>query len=229
MLALFLGSMAALGMAQEAEPTARLQELLQLGREFRERGDTSTALIRFREAATLEPKNAEAVFETALTYEKMGFADKAAEQWRRLYEMGGSAGAWFKIAEEKLNAAKAAAAAPAVAGPPGPGRYQASEDFEKYARMLREKSLLKLEPQMVIPTTTRPRSRLRYPWRNNIVATLIWIGSEGKKSASAWDPDWLASFGGVDSPAPSAQASRSTSIWAAGSAWNSRGFHRASL
>jgi hypothetical protein len=80
--------------------------------------------------------------------------------------------------------------------------YQDSAEFEKYARMLREKALLKLEPGVVIPTAHRPLDRSRYPWKNNIVATLIWIGSEGKNAASAWDANWAASYGGLDSPAP---------------------------
>jgi hypothetical protein len=68
--------------------------------------------------------------------------------------------------------------------------------------MLREKALLKLEPSVTIPTSNRPLNRPRYAWKNNIVTTLIWIGSKGGGSASAWDANWSASYGGFDSPNP---------------------------
>ena len=44
------------------------------------------------------------------------------------------------------------------------------------------------------------------PWRENIVATVFWVGEPASahnpvsNDASAWDPGWLNTFGGVDSP-----------------------------
>jgi hypothetical protein len=84
--------------------------------------------------------------------------------------------------------------------------YTSSSDFEKYARMLREKALLKLEPVVVIPTANRPLNRPKYPWKNNIVTTTFWVGeSAGMNNpvsnyASSWDLNWSSSFGGFDSP-----------------------------
>jgi hypothetical protein len=81
--------------------------------------------------------------------------------------------------------------------------YESPGDFEKYARMLREKALLKLEPTAILATANRPLNRPKYPWKNNIVTTTFWVG-EGNRS-SAWDRNWSASFGGFDNPKPDAR------------------------
>jgi hypothetical protein len=90
--------------------------------------------------------------------------------------------------------------------------YQSSADFERYARMLREKALLKLEPQVVIPTANRPIGRTsHYPWKNNIVTTTFWVGESASVNnpvhnyASSWDLNWSANFGGFDNPNPGAR------------------------
>jgi hypothetical protein len=89
--------------------------------------------------------------------------------------------------------------------------YQSSADFEKYARMLREKALLKIEPVVVIPTANRPLNPPRYPWKNNIVTTTFWIGESASLNnpvnnfASSWDLNWSTSFGGFDNPNPGAR------------------------
>lgn len=94
-------------------PENRFQELMQQGRAFRGRGDTNTALIRFREAAALEPTNAETIAEIAMTYERMGLGDKAAEQWKRIFEMGEGAGSFFIAAESRLKMSQVQAVAAA--------------------------------------------------------------------------------------------------------------------
>ena len=66
--------------------------------------------------------------------------------------------------------------------------------------MLREKALLKLEPQVVIPSANRPLDRPKYPWKNNIVTTTFWVGRHN--TSSAWDGNWAQSFGGFDDPNP---------------------------
>lgn len=87
--------------------TERFTELVEQGKMLRERGDTGAALTKFREAQTLEARNARAFAEIAITYEKMGLADRANEQWKRVYDLGDSAGALFIAAEAKLKAAQA--------------------------------------------------------------------------------------------------------------------------
>ncbi len=105
----------------------------------------------------------------------------------------------------------AATTATAVAQNNGP--YQSSADFEKYARLLRENALLKLEPVVQIFTASRPQSRpsSNYPWKNNIVTTTFWVGESATVNnpvhnySSSWDLNWSASYGGFDNPSPSAR------------------------
>jgi hypothetical protein len=94
-------------------PENRFQELMQQGRALRGRGDTNTALIRFREAGALEPGNAETIAEIAMTYERMGLGDKAAEQWKRIFDMGEGAGSFFIAAESRLRMSQVQAVAAA--------------------------------------------------------------------------------------------------------------------
>ena len=99
--------LARLGLA----PDSRVGELLAQGRGLRERGDTSNALLRFREAYAADPRNPEAIAEVAVTLEKMGLPDKAAENWKRVYDMGESAGVYFAAAEAKMREAMMASRA----------------------------------------------------------------------------------------------------------------------
>ena len=86
-------------------PDNRMTEMFQQGRSLRDRGDTSNALLRFREAYASDPKNPEAIYEIAVTLEKMGLPDKAAENWKRIFDMGETAGVYFAAAEAKMKAA----------------------------------------------------------------------------------------------------------------------------
>ena len=51
----------------------------------------------------------------------------------------------------------------------------------------------------------------RYPWKNNIVTTVFWVGEAPgghnlvPNYASSWDAHWSASYGGFDNPDPSAR------------------------
>ena len=57
-------------------------------------------------------------------------------------------------------------------------------DFERRARLLRADALSAVEPKVSVPTTAlQPRSagpslfaNTRYPWKENIVTTVFWIG-----------------------------------------------------
>ena len=101
----------------------------------------------------------------------------------------------------------------------GQSPYGSSADFAKYAQKLRENALQKMEPTVQVQTpSTRPTTATttpststallggRYPWKNDIVTTVFWIG-EGTTArnptpnrASSWDPNWLGNYGGVDRP-----------------------------
>jgi len=90
----------------------------------------------------------------------------------------------------------------------GESPYQSSSDFSKYAEKLRESALLHLEPQVVVPTTSRPFSLGggMYPWKRNIVTTIFWVGESASarnpvhNRSSSWDLNWETSYGGFDDP-----------------------------
>jgi hypothetical protein len=83
--------------------------------------------------------------------------------------------------------------------------YESSADFAKYAMKLREQALMKVEPQVFVPTTSRT-STSRYPWKTNIVTTIFWVGEQPTMNnpvpnhKSSWDPDWTRNYGGFDTP-----------------------------
>jgi hypothetical protein len=83
----------------------RFGELVEQGKLLRNTGDTAGALVKFREAALIEPGNPLPLAETAYTFEKMSLFDKAAEQWRQILAMGENAGVYYSAAQAKLNAA----------------------------------------------------------------------------------------------------------------------------
>ena len=72
-------------------------------------------------------------------------------------------------------------------------------------------------PRVVIPTGSRPvtptrsiapTSRILYPWKTHITATIFWCGEQPTarnptpNCKSSWDTAWAKNFGGYDDPAP---------------------------
>jgi len=112
-----------------------------------------------------------------------------------------------------------APALPAMAQASAP--YQSADEFARYAMKLRENALLRVEPQVVIPTAKTPMigaasvnavgSSARYPWKHGIVTTTFWVGELPTKNnpvsniKSSWDVDWRNSFGGFDDPSPASR------------------------
>jgi len=90
--------------------------------------------------------------------------------------------------------------------------YQTSADFTKYAMKLRESAILHMEPQVVIPTTSRTLSVSgKYPWKVGIVTTVFWVGEPAGGNnpvhnfSSSWDLNWEQSYGGYDNPNPASR------------------------
>lgn len=85
--------------------------------------------------------------------------------------------------------------------------YESAADFAKYAMKLREQAMLKVEPQVFVPTSSRTSTQ-RYPWKTNIVTTVFWIGEQPTQNnpvpntKSSWDANWTANYGGYDTPDP---------------------------
>jgi hypothetical protein len=83
--------------------------------------------------------------------------------------------------------------------------YATAADFAKYAMKLREQALLKVEPQVFVPTSSRPAVQ-RYAWKSNIVTTVFWVGEQAGGNnpvpnfRSSWDLNWQSNYGGFDTP-----------------------------
>ena len=88
--------------------------------------------------------------------------------------------------------------------------YATAGDFAKYAMKLRELALLKVEPQVFVPTSSRP-APTRFPWKTSIVTTVFWVGEQAGGNnpvpnyKSSWDLNWTANYGGFDTPDSSAR------------------------
>jgi len=88
--------------------------------------------------------------------------------------------------------------------------YATAADFAKYAMKLREQALLKVEPQVFVPTSSRPTTQ-RFPWKMNIVTTVFWVGEQAGGNnpvpnyRSSWDLNWTTNYGGFDTPDPSSR------------------------
>ena len=96
---------------------SRIDRLVQEGVAFRTKGDMTNALARFLEASETEPKNAKVLEETAKTYEALELWDRSGETWRKIQDIGPSAGASYELALARLKtgAPPAAPAAPSAA------------------------------------------------------------------------------------------------------------------
>jgi hypothetical protein len=106
-------------------------------------------------------------------------------------------------------------------------RSDSTTDIAKYAMKLPEKSLLKIEPNIIrLPANNRLRlsgsgtgngssvsekNSMRagtgeYAWKMGIATTIFWIGEQAtvnnpvSNDKSAWDSGWISSYGGTDSP-----------------------------
>jgi hypothetical protein len=98
------------------------ERLLKEAAELRERGDTANALARLQEAAQSDPKNANVLAQMAMIYESIQLFERSNETWRKIQEIGPSAGALYELADMKL---KNGVPAPATAAT-GPGLVGAS-------------------------------------------------------------------------------------------------------
>ena len=108
---------------QATPSTAALSAAEQLLRDatlLRERGDTTNALARLQDASQRDPKNANVLAEMAMIYESIQLFDRSNETWRKIVEIGPSAGALYELADMKLKVGVAPTAAPANAAA-GPG------------------------------------------------------------------------------------------------------------
>jgi len=86
----------------QTPPPSLVDQLLREGTELRDRGDTTNALARFEEALESEPSNVMVLEEIAKTYDSMQLYDKSNEAWRKLHDIGPSAGQAYELADQRL-------------------------------------------------------------------------------------------------------------------------------
>jgi hypothetical protein len=93
------------------------ERLLKEATELRDKGDTTNALARLQEAAQRDPKNAKVLADMAMIYESIQLFERSNETWRKIQEIGPSAGALYELADMKLKSGALAPSVPAT----GPG------------------------------------------------------------------------------------------------------------
>jgi tetratricopeptide (TPR) repeat protein len=145
--------------AQTPAPWPSLvDQLRREGIELRERGDTTNAIERLQEALDSEPNNAAVLAELAKTYDLTQLYDRANEIWRKLQEMGPSAGAAYELAGRRLKLEAPTPAAAPIPTVPDSSSLEVSTspdgtaaDFAKYATKPREHEIDQVPP---LPTST---------------------------------------------------------------------------
>jgi hypothetical protein len=137
-----------------------VDQLLREGIELRDRGDTTNAIERLKEALDSEPNNAAVLAELAKTYDLMQLYDRANEVWRKLQAMGPSAGAPYELADRRLKlGAPTPAASPVPTGPDSSSREVSTSpsgtpaDLAEYVVKSREQEIDQVLP---LPTSTVP-------------------------------------------------------------------------
>src|SRR5438477_3589526 len=91
-----------IGPAVPSPAPSLVDRLLREAAELRDQGDTTNALARLHEALERDPKNPGVLEEMAKTYESMQLFDRSNETWRKLQELGPSAGAAYELADRRL-------------------------------------------------------------------------------------------------------------------------------
>jgi tetratricopeptide (TPR) repeat protein len=94
------------------------ERLLKEATELRDKGDTTNALARLQDAAQRDPRNANVLAEMAMIYESIQLFERSNETWKKIVEIGPSAGPLYELADVKL---KTGANPPATTTTTGPG------------------------------------------------------------------------------------------------------------
>jgi tetratricopeptide (TPR) repeat protein len=112
--------------ATQSSPSAAAlsaaERLLKEATELRDKGDTTNALARLQEAAQRDPKNANVLAEMAMIYESIQLPDRSNETWKKIEDIGPSAGPMYELAVMKLKTgvnpqAPATTTGPGLTGP----------------------------------------------------------------------------------------------------------------
>ena len=86
--------------------------LLKEANVLRERGDTANALAHLQDASQRDPKNPQVLAEMAAIYESIQLYDRSNETWKKIQDLGPSAGPLYELADMKLRVGAAATPSP---------------------------------------------------------------------------------------------------------------------
>lgn len=89
--------------------------LLKEANVLRERGDTANALARLQDASQRDPRNPQVLAEMAAIYESIQLYDRSNETWKKIQDLGPSAGPLYELADMKLRVGAAATPSPGLA------------------------------------------------------------------------------------------------------------------
>jgi hypothetical protein len=133
-----------------------VDQLLREGIELRDRGETTNAIERLKEALDSEPNNVAVLAELAKTYDLIQLYDRANEVWRKLQEMGPSAGAGYELADRRLKLGVPTPAVKPMPTAPEPSSPEVSTsptvaDLATYPSKPREHEIDEVTP---LPTST---------------------------------------------------------------------------
>jgi tetratricopeptide (TPR) repeat protein len=78
------------------------EQMLKEAAELKSKGDTTNALARLQDAVQRDPKNAKALAEMAMIYESIQLYERSNETWKKIMEIGPSAGPLYELADMKL-------------------------------------------------------------------------------------------------------------------------------
>jgi len=99
-----------------AAALSEAERLLKEATQLRDKGDTTSALARLQEASQRDPKNANVLAQMAMIYESIQLLDRSNETWKKIQEIGPSAGPLYELADMKLKTG-VTPPAPATTGP----------------------------------------------------------------------------------------------------------------
>ena len=100
------------------------EQMLKEAADLKNRGDTTNALARLQDAVQRDPKNARALAEMAMIYESIQLTERSNETWKKIMEIGPSAGPLYELADMKLKTGVTPPSTAAATAPPtttGPG------------------------------------------------------------------------------------------------------------
>jgi hypothetical protein len=90
------------------------EQMLKDAVDLKNKGDTTNALARLQDAIQRDPKNARALAEMATIYESIKLYERSNETWKKIIEIGPSAGPLYELADIKLKSGATTAPPPAT-------------------------------------------------------------------------------------------------------------------